>query len=152
MREKGKVLMVLLLLGGPPTPAAQQQKLPPGVARVLFGTAERTKNSAGTETCRIVKPLADLPAFERGVTEITYTVELEPRSVKSAATQVAAPPDQGELRRVPCNAFTIFAGGYSQTQLGNTISRADKAPLKAGAYKLRITVDGQTAEVPFTIK
>jgi hypothetical protein len=48
--------------------------------------------------------------------------------------------------------FTLVPGGFSQTQLGNTVSRADKKPLASGSYKVRITVDGQNVEVPFTVK
>ena len=101
--------------------------------------------------CGIVQPLADPPVFERGVMEISYGVHLQPRGVKSAATQVIAPA-QGDLQRSPCNAFTLVQGGFSQTQLGSTLSRLDKAPLQSGKYVLRITVDGQTADVSFTIK
>lgn len=54
--------------------------------------------------------------------------------------------------RVPCNAFTLVKGGFSQTQLGSTLSRPDKAPLSSGTYSLRITIDGQTADVPFAVK
>jgi hypothetical protein len=43
-------------------------------------------------------------------------------------------------------------GGFSQTQLGSTISRADKQPLVSGVYRLRIIVDGQTAEIAFVVK
>jgi hypothetical protein len=88
--------------------------------------------------------------FTRDVTEITYAVELEPRIVKSASARVVAPAGQ-ELRTVGCNAFTPIRGGFSQTQLGSSISRVDKAPLQSGQYTLRITVDGQTADIPFVI-
>ena len=37
-------------------------------------------------------------------------------------------------------------------QLGNTISRADTKPLAPGVYRIRLIIDGQTAEVPFTVK
>ena len=84
------------------------------------------------------------------MTEISYAVELEPRVVKSASARVVAPAGQ-ELRAAACNAFTPIKGGFSQTQLGSSISRADKAPLLPGRYTLRITVDGQMAEIPFTI-
>jgi hypothetical protein len=144
-----RLMAVVLLLACPDVRA--DQTLPPGVGRVTFGVAERSKNSAGTETCRIPKPLGTPAAFERGITEITFAVELAPRIVKSAATEVKGPPDQGRLRAVSCNGFTIFAGGFSQTQLGNTVSRVDGKPLKSGSYTLRITVDGQMADVPFTV-
>jgi hypothetical protein len=92
------------------------------------------------------------PVFGRGVTEITYAVELEPRIVKSAQAQLVAPGAQGEIHATPCNVFTLVPRGFSQTQLGNTISRADEKPLAPGVYKVRLTVDGQTAEIPFVIK
>ena len=78
-------------------------------------------------------------------TEISYAVELEPRVVKSASARVVAPAGQ-ELRAPGCNVFTPIKGGFSQTQLGSTLSRVDKEPLRSGQYTLRITVDGQTAE------
>jgi hypothetical protein len=134
-----------------PPPAVVRPVLP-GVRRVSFGVAERTKNAAGTEICWIAQPLPDPPVFDGVVSEITYVVELEPRTVKSAATRVVAPPGQGALEGAVCNGFTIIRGGFSQTQLGNTISRVDQQPLMPGSYTLQITVDGQTAEVPFTIK
>ena len=124
--------------------------LPPGVKNVSFGEAQRYQG-AGKEMCAIVKPLSTPAVFERGVTEVTYAVELEPRSVKSAAVRVVAPAGQ-ELRVSPCNVFTPIKGGFSQTQLGSSISRIDKGPLRSGQYTLRITVDGQTTSVPFTIK
>lgn len=117
-----------------------------------FGTAQRYKDASGKEMCSIGQPLADPPAFERGVREISYGVHLQPRAVKSASTQVVAPAPQGELQRVPCNTVTLVKGGFSQTQLGSTLSRLDKAPLLSGKYLLRLTIDGQTADVPFTIK
>jgi SAM-dependent methyltransferase len=150
-KKAGKlaVALVVLLAG---SPLVAQGALPAGVVRVSFGVAVRARNSAGTESCRIPKPLSTPAAFERGLAEITYAVELEPKVVKSAAAQLAAPPGQGTLTASPCNVFTLVPGGFSQTQLGNTVSRADKKPLASGSYKVRITVDGQTVEVPFTVK
>ena len=124
--------------------------LPSGVKSVSFGQAQRYKGP-GKEMCAIVRPLARPVAFERGVTEVSYAVELEPRVVKSASARVIAPAGQ-ELHAVGCNVFTPVKGGFSQTQLGNTLTRVDKASLASGRYTLRITVDGQTAEVPFTIR
>ncbi len=133
--------------------AAQLQNvpvtLPAGVKSVSFGQAQRY-DSGGRELCTIVRPLPGPAVFERGVTEISYAVELEPRVVKSASARVVAPAGQ-ELRATACNAFTPIKGGFSQTQLGSTISTVDKAPLRAGRYTLRITVDGQVAEIPFSI-
>lgn len=124
--------------------------LPSGVTGVSFGQAQRYKGP-GKEMCAIVQPLARPAAFERGVTEISYAVELAPQAVKSASTRVIAPAGQ-ELSAIGCNVFTPVKGGFSQTQLGNTLTRIDKAPLLSGRYTLRITVDGQTVEVPFTVK
>jgi hypothetical protein len=124
--------------------------LPAGVKSVSFGQAQRY-SGAGKELCAIVKPLPGPAVFERGVTEVSYAVELEPRIVKSASARVVAPAGQ-ELRATGCNAYTPIKGGFSQTQLGSSISRVDKAPLRSGQYTLRISVDGQVAEVPFTIK
>jgi hypothetical protein len=126
--------------------------LPPGVTGIAFGKAQKYKDASGKEVCAIVDPLPDPPVFERGVTEISYGVQLQPRAVKSAASQVVAPAGQGELHRAPCHVFTLIKGGFSQTQLGSTISRLDKAPLKPGGYSLRVTIDGQTVDVPFAIK
>ena len=123
--------------------------LPSGVKGVSFGQAQRY-GGAGKEMCAIVRPLPSPVVFTRGVTEITYAVELEPRIVTSASARVVAPAGQ-ELRAAGCNAFTPIKGGFSQTQLGSSISRVDKAPLQSGQYTLRITVDGQTAEIPFVI-
>ncbi len=123
--------------------------LPRGVARVSFGTAHRYFGP-GKEMCVIVFPLPGA-AFERGTTELSYAVELEPRTVKKASAQVVGATPQS-LRSVACNVFTPVPGGFSQTQIGNTISRIDKAPLASGQYTLRIVVDGQTADVPFHVK
>jgi hypothetical protein len=124
--------------------------LPAGVKAVSFGQAQRYQG-AGKEMCAIVQPLPSPAVFERGVTEISYGVALEPGTVKSASARVVAPAGQ-ELRAVPCNIFTPIKSGFSQTQLGSSISRIDKAPLRSGQYTLRVTVDGQMAEVPFTVK
>jgi hypothetical protein len=124
--------------------------LPVGVTGVSFGKAQRYKDAAGKEMCAIVEPAATPPSFNRGVTEISYGVALQPRTVKSAAARVIAPAGQ-ELRSVPCNVFTPVPGGFSQTQLGSTISRVDKQPLVSGVYRLRIIVDGQTAEITFAV-
>ena len=144
------VLTILIVLGMAARSQTPSASLPPGVRSVSFGQAQRY-NGPGKEMCAIVRPLPRPAVFERGATEITYAVELEPRVVTSASARVIAPAGQ-ELRAVACNVFTPVKGGFSQTQLGNTLSRADKTPLLAGQYILRITVDGQTAEVPFTIK
>lgn len=141
----------LLIAIGMAAPAQQARlTLPAGVKSVSFGQAQRY-TGAGKEMCAIVKPLPSPAVFARGVTEVTYAVELEPHVVKSASARVVAPAGQ-ELRAAGCNVFTPIKGGFSQTQLGSTLSRADKAPLRSGQYTLRITVDGQVAEVPFTIK
>jgi hypothetical protein len=124
--------------------------LPSGVKSVSFGQAQRY-TGAGKEMCAIVKPLPIPAVFERGVTEVSYAVELEAQVVQRASARVVAPAGQ-ELRAAGCNAFTPIKGGFSQTQLGSTLSRADKAPLRSGQYTLRITVDGQVAEVAFTIR
>lgn len=68
-------IAVAMVLAG--SSMSAQGTLPAGVVRVSFGIADRTTNSAGTETCRIPKPLPTPAAFVRGVTEITYAVELE---------------------------------------------------------------------------
>jgi hypothetical protein len=150
-RKAGKLAVALaMLLAG--SPMFAQRALPAGVVRVSFGVADRATNSAGTETCRIPRPLSMPATFERGVTEITYAVELEPKVVKSATAQLTAPSGQGTLSAIACNVFTLVPGGFSQTQLGNTVSRDDKKPLASGSYKVRITVDGQNVEVPFTVK
>lgn len=101
--------------------------------------------------CAIVKPVVDPPVFERGTREITYAIGLQPRTVTRASARVVAPAGQ-ELRTTPCNIFTLVERGFSQTQLGSTIARADNTPLVSGRYVLRITIDGHTTEVAFTIK
>jgi hypothetical protein len=123
--------------------------LPKGVRSVAFGTAHRYFGP-GKEMCSITYPLPGA-VFAAGIAELSYAVELEPVTVKQASVQVIGDTAQ-PLRSVPCNVWTPVRGGFSQTQIGNTISRIDKAPLASGQYKLRITVDGQTVEVPFSIK
>jgi hypothetical protein len=154
-QKKGKrieMLLVTFLIALGIAAASQNASvtLPSGVKSVSFGQAQRY-DAAGKELCAIVQPLPSPVRFERGMTEISYAVELEPRIVKSASARVVAPAGQ-ELRAAGCNAFTPIKGGFSQTQLGSTISRIDKMPLVSGAYRLRITVDGQTAEIPFSIR
>ena len=124
---------------------------PAGVTSVTFGPAQRYNDATGKEMCAIVKPVVDPPVFERGTREITYAIGLQPRTVTRASARVVAPAGQ-ELRTTPCNIFTLVARGFSQTQLGSTIARADNMPLVSGRYVLRITIDGHTTEVAFTIK
>jgi hypothetical protein len=144
------MLTTLLIMLGITAPSQNAPiTLPAGVKGVMFGQAQRY-GGAGKELCGIVQPLPSPAVFVRGVTEFSYAVELEPRVVKSASARVVAPSGQ-ELRAAGCNAFTPIRGGFSQTQLGSTISRADKAPLLPGQYTLRITVDGQVAQIPFAI-
>ena len=140
---------LLFMLGFANPPQQASVSLPVGVKGVSFGQAQRY-NGPGKEMCAIVRPLASPPVFERGVKEISYAVELEPRVVKSASARVVAPAGQ-ELRAAGCNIFTPIKGGFSQTQVGSTLSRTDNAPLLPGRYTLHITVDGQTAEIPFVI-
>ncbi len=130
--------------------ALGQPALPAGAVRVSFGTAVRTRNAAGTESCRITKPLSPPVIFDRP-TEITYTVELEPKGAKSARAQLIAPAAQA-LTAVPCNVFTLVMRGFSQTQVGNTVSRADGKPFSPGVYRVHVTIDGQSTDVAFTIK
>jgi hypothetical protein len=144
-----RVLSVLLLILPMAGEAQVRPTLPPGVVRVSFGTAHRYYGP-GKEMCAIVFPLPSAE-FERGTTELSYAVELEPQKVKKASARVLGESSQ-PLRAVPCNVFAPVPGGFTQTQIGSTISRADKAPLAPGRYTLRIVVDGRTADVPFTIK
>jgi len=140
------VLLVALMATGHAQPRVT---LPKGVTHVSFGTAHRYFGP-GKESCVVVYPLPGA-VFEWGITELTYAVELEAKIVKQASATVMGASAQ-PLRSVPCNVFTPIPGGFSQTQIGSTISRADKGPLSSGQYTLRIVVDGQTADVPFTIK
>lgn len=117
-----------------------------------FGAALRTKNPSGGETCRIAEPLPDPPTFTGAPKEITYIVELDPAAVREVSTLLLSPDGQGDFDGVNCNAFAVVAGQFGQTQLGNTISRLDRGPMKAGLYRFRVTVNGKTAEVPFYIK
>jgi hypothetical protein len=144
-------VVALALLFAPAWAADAQPRvtLPTGVVRVSFGTAHRYFGP-GKEMCVVVYP-SPTAVFKRGITELTYAVELEPKTVKHASAQVVGDAPQ-PLRSVPCNVFTPVPGGFSQTQIGSTISRVDKGPLAPGQYMLRITVDGQSADVPFTIK
>jgi hypothetical protein len=147
---KTSVATVIALAIGCASAGAQPPvALPRGVKSVAFGTAHRYFGP-GKEMCAIVYPLPGA-VFERGVTELSYAVELEPLTVRKASASVIGGSPQ-PLRSVPCNVFMPVRGGFSQTQIGSTISRHDKAPLAPGRYTLRITVDGQTADVPFTIK
>ena len=146
------LVVCLCVIASQVVDAQPRVTLPPGVTGVSFGKAQRYKDASGKEMCAIVDPVGDPPVFERGVPEISYGVHLQPRAVKSAATQVIAPSGQGELHRATCHAFTLITGGFSQTQLGSTLSRANGAPLRSGKYILRVTIDGHTADVPFTIK
>ena len=140
---------VLIALGVATSPQSAPIRLPIGVKSVSFGQAQRY-TGAGKELCAIVQALPSPAVFEHGVAEVSYAVELEARSVKSASARVVAPAGQ-ELRAAGCNAYTPIKGGFSQTQLGSSISRVDKAPLLSGQYTLRITVDGQVVEIPFAI-
>ena len=144
-----RVCLLIVLALTLPAGAQTGVSLPRGVKSVAFGTAHRYFGP-GKEMCVIVYPLPSA-MFAHGVTELTYAVELEPRTVKQASAQVVGDSPQ-PLRSTPCNVFTPVPGGFSQTQIGNTISRLDKKPLAPGQYRLRIVVDGQTADVPFTIK
>lgn len=143
------ILAILIVLGMAARSQNAPATLPPGVRSVSFGQAQRY-SGLGKEMCAIVRPLPRPAVFEHGTTEMTYAVELEPRVVTRASARVIAPAGQ-DLRATPCNVFMPVKGGFSQTQLGNTLSRADKAPLRSGPYILRVTVDGQTAEIPFEI-
>ena len=145
-------LALLLAIAVVAAVAAQPQSgvtLPRGVKSVAFGTAHRYYGP-GKEMCVITFPMPGA-VFEHGITELSYAVELEPRTVKKASASIVGELPQ-PLRSVPCNVFLPVRGGFSQTQIGSTISRADKAPLARGRYTLRIAVDGQTADIPFTIK
>jgi len=143
------VAFVALVLGCASVGAQPRVTLPKGVKRVAFGTAHRYFGP-GKEMCVIVFPLPSA-VFDRGTTELSYAVELEPRTVKKASAHVIGDAPQ-PLRSVACNVFTPVPGGFSQTQIGSTISRTDKAPLAPGQYTLRIVVDGQAADVPFSVK
>ena len=143
------IAAILISLGFAVSTQNAPVRLPAGVKSVAFGTAHRYYGP-GKEMCVVVYPMPS-GIFERGVTEISYAVELAPQIVKSAAARVVAPAGQ-EIHAVGCNVFMPIKGGFTQTQLGSTLSRVDKAPLRPGQYTLRITVDGQTAEVPFSIK
>jgi len=126
-----------------------QVALPKGVKSVSFGTAHRYYGP-GKEMCVIVFPMPN-GVFERWITELSYAVELEVQTVKKASAQVIGDSPQ-QLRSVPCNVYTPIRGGFSQTQIGSTISRIDKKPLAPGRYTLRIVVDGQTADVGFRVR
>lgn len=141
--------MIVAALTSATGDAQTPSTLPRGVKRVLFGTAHRYYGP-GKEMCVIVYPLPSA-VFERGTTELSFAVELEAQTVKKASAQVTGSTPQ-TLRSVPCNVFTPIRGGFSQTQIGSTISRIDNAPLASGEYRVRIVVDGATAEVPFSIK
>ena len=133
-------------------PVLTPAELPAGVRRVSFGIALRAKNSSGGETCRIAEPLPDPPTFTGSPKEITYAVELDPAVVREVSTLLVAPDGQGDFDGVNCNTFGVVKGQFGQTQLGNTISRLDRGPMKPGLYRLRVTVNGKTAEVPFYVK
>ena len=64
--------------------------------------------------CAIVRPLADPPVFERGVTEISYGVQLS-QARSRAPRRRSSRRGTGYLQRTPCNAFTPVKGGFSQT-------------------------------------
>lgn len=147
-QTKAVVLLIALCFSTALTGQARVT-LPKGVKSVAFGTAHRYFGP-GKEMCAITYPLPSA-VFDAGITELSYAVELEAKTVNQASVQVIGDTAQ-QLRSIPCNVWMPVRGGFSQTQIGNTISRIDKAPLAPGQYKLRITVDGQTAEVAFSVK
>ena len=133
--------LTILIALGMATPSQQAGvRLPAGVKSVSFGQAQRY-SGIGKEMCAIVRPLPSPAVFERGVTEISYAVELEPRVVKSASARVVAPAAQ-ELSAAGCNLFTPVKGGFSQTQLGNTLvarrqGTVAPGPVPAADYRRR---------------
>ena len=102
---------------------------------------------------RIIASVEDPAVIGKILAHLEHRMQVrEVPANAAAANRPRGPPGQGEFQRVPCHAFTPVAGGFSQTQLGSTLSRLDKAPLSSGTYFVRITIDGQTADVPFAVK
>ncbi len=126
-----RVFLVIVLALTPLAGAQTGVSLPRGVKSVAFGTAHRYFGP-GKEMCVIVYPLPSA-MFAQGVTELTYAVELEPRTVKQASgasgRRFASATALDSLQRVHTGT-----GGFSQTQIGNTISRSDKKPLAPGRF------------------
>jgi len=127
--------------------------LPPGVLRVQLGTAVRDRSATGVARCRIPEPLPAPYRFEPGTTEIAYTIEVDPQTVKGVTAKVsgdsgcsAEPWSQG------CVGYTVCGGGVCQNQYGATLKCPNDKPLKKGTYKLAITVSGKTVELPFEVQ
>ena len=106
----------LILLGVAASSQSASISLPAGVKSVSFGQAQRY-GGAGKELCAIVQPLPSPAVFERGVTEISYAVELEPRIVKSASARVVAPAGQ-ELRADRLQRVYADQGGLQPDAVG----------------------------------
>jgi hypothetical protein len=125
---------------------------PPGVRRVLVGTAVRDRSATGVARCTIPEPLPAPPRFEPETTEIGYTIEVDPQLVKGVTAKVMGDLGCAEPWSQGCAGYTVCGGGVCQNQYGATVKCPGDKPLKKGSYTLSYTVGGKTVEVPFEIQ
>ncbi len=133
-------------------PAAPATALPPGVLRVLLGTAVRDRSATGIPRCMIPMPLPAPQRFEPDTTEIGYTIEVDPQVVKGVTAKVIGDLGCAEPWTQGCPGYTICGGGVCQNQYGWTVKCPADKPLKKGAFKLSVTVGDRTVELPFEIQ
>jgi len=126
--------------------------LPPGVLRVLVGTAVRDRSATGVARCMIPEPLPAPQRFEPDTTEIAYTIEVDPQVVKGLTGKVMGDLGCPEPWSEGCVGYTVCGGGVCQSQYGATVKCPGDKPLKKGSYKISFTTGGKTVEVPFEIQ
>ncbi len=134
------------------TPAPPAPTLPPGVLRVLLGTAVRDRSATGIPRCMIPQPLPAPQRFEPGTTEIGYTIEVDPQVVKGVTAKVIGDLGCAEPWTQGCPGYTVCGGGVCQNQYGWTVKCPADKPLKKGSFKLSVTVGDRTVELPFEIQ
>jgi hypothetical protein len=126
--------------------------LPPGVLRVLFGTAVRDRSFTGVPRCSIPEPLPAPPRFAPGTTEITYAIVVDPQVVKAVTAKVVGDLGCPEPWSLGCPGYAACGSAICQNQYGATVSCPNGKPLNKGSYKLSLAVGDKTVEVPFEIQ
>jgi hypothetical protein len=133
------VMLLLVGCGGiVPTP------LPSGLEKVAIGTDFNNEKD-----CEITKPLTVPVKFPAGTTHFAVQVVFDPAKVTSLTISFR----EAYLKGTPyknCDK-KFFVAGAPRESWGTAVGSLKGDALEPGSYTIRITVNGQTIEVPFEI-
>lgn len=135
-----------------PSPSPEPSPEPePGPSPLITSIDLGTRTEDVNNKCRVADAQPSPVTLPAGTTSIAYQFTVKVPEARTARVEISPSIGGGGTKGTSCDNYTVISGSLYKNQIGAQVSRLDGQPIPAGSYKLLITVNGATTEVPFTV-